>query len=223
MCGRYALDASAQDLIDYFGLARGVDFPVRFNIAPSSSVPVIRQNPGGERMAGLLKWGLVPHWAKDASIGNRLANARAETLGEKASFRTAWQRRRCLVPATGFYEWHTEGRVKLPYYIHRKDGQLLALGGLWESWMSPEGTLLRTFCLITTTPNRVMAPIHDRMPVIIGPEDHAAWLDPQMPGQELSKLLAPYPAEAIEAWPVDRRVSSARVEGAELIEPLTPA
>ncbi len=223
MCGRFALDISPDQLIAMFGLAKGVDFSPHYNIAPSASVPVIRQSPEGERVADLLRWGLIPHWAKDPSIGNKLNNARSESVTEKPSFRNAYKRRRCLVPASGYYEWQTvPGERKQPWYIRLKSGEPLAMGGLWESWTSPEGEIVRTFCVMTTGPNEVMKPIHDRMPVIIGARDWTTWLDMQREGDHsLSILLAPFAADAMEAWPVSRKVSSAREEGAELIEHLT--
>ena len=223
MCGRFALDISPDRLIAMFGLAKGVDFAPHYNIAPSASVPVIRQSPEGERVADLLRWGLIPHWTKEPSIGNKLNNARAESVTEKPSFRNAYKRRRCLVPASGYYEWQeVPGERKQPWYIRLKYGEPLAMGGLWESWTSPEGEIVRTFCVMTTGPNEIMKPIHDRMPVIIGAVDWAIWLDPQHNDAELvSNLLAPYATNAMEAWPVSRKVSNAREEGAELIEQVT--
>ena len=206
-----------------FGLAKGVDFSPHYNIAPSASVPVIRQTPEGERVADLLRWGLIPHWAKDPSIGNKLNNARSESVTEKPSVRNAYKRRRCLVPASGYYEWQeVPGERKQPWYIRLKSGEPLAMGGLWESWTSPEGEIVRTFCVMTTGPNEIMKSIHDRMPVIIAARDWATWLDTQREGDNsMSIFLAPFAADAMEAWPVSRKVSSAREEGAELIEHLT--
>lgn len=217
MCGRFVMAALPSELITHFGLDACADFAPRYNIAPTALVPVIRQSPQGERVADLLKWGLVPHWSKDPSLGNKLNNARAETVAEKPSFRSAYKQRRCLIPANGYYEWQeVPGERKQPWYIHFKNAELMAMGGLWESWTSPEGEILRTFCVITTEPNDLMRPIHDRMPVLIGRDNWAAWLDPKT--TEVSAMLAPYPAEVMEAWPVSRRVSSAREDGAGLIE-----
>lgn len=219
MCGRYAFNASAQDLIDSFQIVRSIDFVPRFNIAPTSSVPVIRQSPEGDRVADLLRWGLIPHWTTDPSAGNKLNNARAETVAERPSFQGAFKSRRCLIPASGFYEWKTVGKVKQPFYISAKQG-MLALGGLWESWRDPEGKIVRTFCVVTTEPNELMAEIHERMPVIIQPEHFAQWLDPSVPGTALTDLLRPVSANGMQAWPVSRLVSSSSSEGPELIEPI---
>jgi putative SOS response-associated peptidase YedK len=179
-------------------------------------IPTIRISPEGDRVLHLLRWGLVPHWAKDPSIGAKLNNARGESVAEKPSFRDAFKRRRCLVPADGFYEWKAEGKVKQPYYISLKSGESMAMGGLWESWKSPDGTILRTVCIVTTGPNAVMEPIHDRMPVIIGREHWQEWL--AAPADDVQSLVAPYPAGEIQAWPVSRRVSKTVDDDAELIE-----
>ncbi len=224
MCGRYALFGPHSRYRDFFETDEWPVFADRYNIAPSSSVPVIRQAPDGRRAVGLLRWGLVPHWAKDASIGAKLANARAESVADKPSFRAAYRKRRCLVPASGFYEWQERtGARKQPWFIHLKTGEPIALGGLWESWTGAQGDILRTFCLITTDANAVMAPIHDRMPVIVRPENWTAWLAPDMDPGRIAPLLAPTDPGAIEVWPVSRRVSYAREEGPDLIAPDPPA
>jgi len=173
----------------------------------------------------LLRWGLIPHWAKDPALGNKLTNARGESVADKPSFRSAFKQRRCLVPASGFYEWQAEqGGRKQPWYIRLKGDEAMAMGGLWESWTSPDGEILRTFCVITTAPNEIMQPIHDRMPVIIPKIRWAAWLSPENHDTaDLLAMLAPYDAAAMEAWPVSRRVSNAREEGAELIAAVAPA
>lgn len=219
MCGRYALNTTAQELTDHFQLVQSIDFPARYNIAPTTEVPVIRQSPSGDRVAGLLKWGLVPNWAKDPSIGAKLNNARGESVAEKPSFPDAFTRRRCLVPATGFYEWRSNGKDKQPFFIHDKGGELLAMAGLWESWRDPSGPIMRTFCVITTGPNAIMAPIHDRMPVLVQPKDWAAWLDPAVPGSAVADLIAPALDGALEARPVSKAVNRAANEGPELMEP----
>jgi len=218
MCGRYAFNATPAQVAEHFGLAACADFVPRYNIPPGTDIPVIRQSPEGQRVLHLLRWGLVPHWAKDPSIGNKLNNARGESVAEKPSFREAFKRRRCLIPATGFYEWKAEGKLKQPYFISLKSGELLAMGGLWETWQSPEGDLLRTCAIITTSPNALMESIHDRMPVILAPEHWQAWLT--APPGEAAGLLAPFPAKSMQAWPVDRRVSRAGQEDAGMIEPL---
>jgi len=222
MCGRYVLYGPQSRHTRDFEVDGWPDFPDRYNIAPSLEVPIIRQSPEGVRVAQLLRWGLIPHWAKDPALGNKLTNARGESVADKPSFRSALKQRRCLIPASGFYEWQAEqGGRKQPWYIHLKGDVAMAMGGLWERWTSPDGEILRTFCVITTAPNEIMQPIHDRMPVIIPKWRWADWLNPQnSDAAEISGLLIPYDAAAMEAWPVSRRVSNSREEGAELISPL---
>lgn len=217
MCGRYALYGPPSRYREYFGTLDWPECADRYNIAPSASVPVVRQAPDGRRVVDLLRWGLVPNWAKDAAIGAKLNNARGETVADKPSFRSAWRRRRCLVPACGYYEWQPiAGDRKQPWFIRLKDDKPMAMGGLWESWGDPAtGALIRTFCIITTGPNDVMRPIHDRMPVVVAPEYWSAWLNPAEP--DLTGLLVPYPSDQMEAWKVSRRVSNAREEGVELV------
>jgi len=217
MCGRFALKPPAAEIVKCFGLDEAVDLAPRYNISPGTDIPAIRHAPDGRRVMHLLRWGLVPNWAKDPTIGAKLSNARGETVAEKPSFRSAFQRRRCLVPADGFYEWKAvEGGKKQPYYFSMADGQPFALGGLWESWKGPDGQILRTCCLITTGPNEVMVPVHDRMPVIVAPDDFETWLTAD--ADTALSLIRPYPAEAMQSWPVDRRVSRSAEEGAGLIE-----
>lgn len=218
MCGRFALKAPPAKLATYFDLDEVADFAPRYNIPPGTDIPVIRQSPEHKRVLHLLRWGLVPHWAKDPGIGNKLNNACGESVAEKPSFRDAFKRRRCLIPADGFYEWKADGKLKQPYYISLKTGEPMALGGLWESWKSPDGEIRRTCCIITTGPNEVMAPIHDRMPVILAPEHWQAWLD--APAEDIQPLVRPYDASAMQAWPVDRRVSRTVDDDAGLIEAL---
>lgn len=221
MCGRFALAFSPADLIAPFALDEWADFDPRWNIAPGADIPVVRRSPEGRRVLHLLRWGLVPHWSKDAAIGAKLNNARGETVAEKPSFRDAFQRRRCLIPASGFFEWRAGGGVRQPYYISDASGEPLALGGLWESWRAPDGSILRTVCIVTTGPNGVMAPIHDRMPVIVAPADRQAWLE--APADEAAHLVAPAPDEGLRAWPVNRRVNRAIDDDPGLIEPEEPA
>jgi putative SOS response-associated peptidase YedK len=216
MCGRFALKAPPAELITRFGLDECAAFKPRYNIPPGTDIPVIRQSPEGKRVLHLLRWGLVPHWARDMSIGARLNNARGETVAVKPSFRDAFKRRRCLVPASGFYEWKTEDRIKQPYYISLKSGEPMALAGLWESWKGPDGNILRTACIVTTGANALMEPIHERMPVIISPEHWQDWL--AEPVEKVERLVAPYPAAGMQAWPVSRRVSKTVDDDAGLIE-----
>jgi putative SOS response-associated peptidase YedK len=219
MCGRFALKSPPAKLVERFGLDECADFTPRYNIPPGTDIPVIRQSPEGKRVLHLLRWGLVPHWAKDPSIGNKLSNARGESVAEKPSFRDAFRRRRCLIPADGFYEWKTDGKVKQPYFISLKSGEPLAMGGLWESCRRPDGEILRTACIITTGPNDIMEPIHDRMPVILRAEDWQAWLE--APVENIQPLVCPYDVDAMQAWPVGRRVSRTVDDDAGLIEPIT--
>jgi putative SOS response-associated peptidase YedK len=214
MCGRFVLKATPAELITRFSLDECVDLTPRYNIPPGTEIAAIRLSPEGRRVLQPLKWGLVPHWAKDPGIGSKLNNARGESVAEKPSFREAFKRRRCLIPADGFYEWKAEGKLKQPYYISLPEP--FAMAGLWEAWKAPDGSILRTCCVITTGPNAVMEPIHDRMPVIIAPEDWERWLS--APVTEIGELVRPYPAEAMRAWPVSRRVSKTVDDDAGLIE-----
>jgi putative SOS response-associated peptidase YedK len=205
MCGRYALQSPPTELITRFGLDECAEFGPRYNIPPGTDIPVIRQSPEGNRVLHLLRWGLVPHWSKDPGIGAKLYNARGESVADKPSFRDAFKRRRCLIPANGFFEWAADGKIKKPYYISLKSGEPMAMGGLWESWKAPEGGILRTVCVVTTSPNAVMEPIHDRMPVIVAPEHWQYWL--AAPVDDINGLVVPCDPALIVAWPVDRRVS----------------
>lgn len=212
MCGRYALHASPEVVALQFGLASVPAFAPRYNIAPAAQVLVVRADG-----AATVKWGLVPRWAKDVKgnppIGAGMNNARAETVAEKPSFRDAFRKRRCLIPASGFYEWKLEGRLKQPYYIHPAAGELFAFAGLWERWEGPGGPL-ETCAVITTEPNAVMAPIHERMPVIVAPADYGRWL------AGAGGLPGPCPPESIAAHPVSRAVNRAANDGPELLLPL---
>jgi putative SOS response-associated peptidase YedK len=217
MCGRFALKNPPSELITRFGLDECADFGPRYNIPPGTDIPVIRQSPEGKRVLHLLRWGLVPHWSKDLAIGTKLNNARGESVAEKPSFRDAFKRRRCLIPASGFYEWKVEGKIKQPYYIGLKSGEPMAMGGIWESWKAPDGTILRTACIITTQANDLMAGIHDRMPVILAPGAWGAWLGAENVSTEaLRALLVTAPAEGMVAYPVGMAVNRPGAEGEEL-------
>jgi len=222
MCGRYVIAYDPQTLVSGFSLTRVVPFPRRWNVTPQTPVPVVYETREGERVAELMRWGLVPHWAKDASIGHKLNNARADGLFDKPSFRQAARRRRCLLPASGFYEWQATPAGKQPWYVSARSGDVLALAGLFEAWKSQDSEeWLLTCCVVTTAANRLMAPIHDRMPVILSPAQWANWLSrgEQDPAR-LAPLLAPCPAEELQAWPVSRAVSRGTAEGEALIAPL---
>src|SRR5258708_32718983 len=179
MCGRYTLAESPRKLAKRFDVPETPDLPFdgqRFNIAPTQQVPIVGLGKEAREMT-LARWGLIPSWAKDSKIGNSLINARADTVAEKPAFRSAFKRRRCLIPADGFYEWKTGEKVKQPYYIHLKDGQPFAFAGLWEQWEPPEGESVRSCAIITTDANDLMRPLHHRMPVILDPKHYATWLD----------------------------------------------
>jgi len=216
MCGRYSQHHTTNDLVDRFAVQLVLE-PVteRYNVAPSQPVPVITAQ--GARCLDAYRWGLVPSWAKDPGSG--IINARAETLAEKPSFKAALARRRCLIPADGFFEWKKEENGRQPMHIRLKDGDLFAFAGLWEVWESPEGTPLHTCAIVTVAPNDVLVPIHNRMPAILRPEDEAAWLDPAIKGVEALELLRSYPAERMEAYPVSRRVNAPVVDDAACILP----
>jgi len=219
MCGRFALHANPHVVALQFGLGVDPGFNARYNIAPSTDILIVREDHTHRRLADLYRWGLIPGWARDPTIGNRLVNARGETVAEKPAFRTAFKHWRCLVPASGFYEWKTEGKRKVAYYIRPKGDELFGLAGITEEWNGPEG-VVRTVCLITTEPNELMRQIHDRMPVIVAPEDYGAWLDvANKDAERLKTLLGPYPEKKMEAYPVGKAVSNPKNEGAELIEP----
>jgi putative SOS response-associated peptidase YedK len=193
--------------VDFFALTNSLDLKPRYNIAPSQEVPAVRQSGGGRELA-LLRWGLIPHWAKDEKIGYRMINARAETVAEKPSFRTAFRRRRCLIPATGFFEWKPVQGGKQPYNIRIGDGKLFAFAGLWERWEGQGGRIVES-CTIVTDANEVLRPIHDRMPVILDPADYGAWLDPELHDPErLKPLLRPCPPEWIKYYLVGHRVGN---------------
>ena len=197
MCGRFSMAFTAADLEDRFALDDPVDFEItpRYNIAPTQHAPVVLMRDGRRRLESL-RWGLIPSWAKDASIGSRMINARAETAATSNAFRSAFRSRRCLAPATGFYEWKKGqgGGRKVPYHFTMQSGAPLALAGLWEVW-SPPGSAapVHSFTIITTCANALVAPVHDRMPVILSPDAYARWLDPDTPNPaDLAALLVPY-------------------------------
>ena len=221
MCGRFTRKEKFDLLAEQLGLNVCPPCEPRYNIAPSQFVACVRTNPKSkERECVDLKWGLVPSWAKDPSIGNKLINARGETVAEKPAFRKAFQQQRCLVLADGFYEWKREGKTKQPYYIRFKDHRLFAFAGLWERW-EQQDPALETCALITTGPNALMEPIHHRMPVILPEQSYASWLSPSLKNTiYLSGLLEPYPAEEMEAYPISALVNNPRNESPWCIDPL---
>jgi putative SOS response-associated peptidase YedK len=221
MCGRFTLSVDPADLKDVFP---DFSFPAqtssRFNIAPTQPVLVLPND--GTNKADFFVWGLIPSWAKDPTIGNRLINARAETLAEKPSFRSAYKYHRCLVFADGFFEWQSQAgsKSKIPYLIRLKSGKPFAFAGLWEHWQSSDGSEVKSASIITTTPNELMEPIHDRMPVILPSNAYAQWLDPlpHFP-VDLKSLLVPYPAEEMQAFPVSTLVNSPANDRPEVVLP----
>lgn len=221
MCGRYTMHHSPAQVEMRFGITEARATPSeRYNIAPTQAVPVVVEGDGA-RFLDAMQWGLIPSWAKEPGIGNKMINARAETLPEKPSFKVALSRRRCLIPADGFYEWKTEGSARQPMHIRRKDGDLFAFAGLWEEWKQPDGTPLRTCTIITCAPNEVMEPIHNRMPAILMPGDEEKWMDVgENKAGDVIELLRPYPADLIEAYQVDRRVNATGFEDPALLNSL---
>src|SRR5713226_2517593 len=209
MCGRFTYSKEFRELRIRFDLDRDIPlFRPRFNIAPGQDVPVI-VNAEGKKTLKAIRWGLVPVWAKDSAIGNRMINARAETLAEKPAFKRLLTKRRCLVPADGFYEWRKEGKGKVPLWISLKSGDLFSFAGLWDRWKKPDGGELESFTIVTTAPNEFIAPIHNRMPVILTGEGEKSWLDPELTDiAKLRALLAPYPSEEMTANYVSKLVNS---------------
>lgn len=224
MCGRFAFYSPHEAIAQLFGIIDAPDVQPRYNIAPTQFIPTVRHDEAAVRCLALLYWGLVPSWAKQKSIGARMINARGETLREKPSFRTAFRRRRCLVLADGYYEWQALAHGKQPHFIRMRSGQPFAMAGLWETWREDEGSeLLESCAIVTTSPNEKLARIHDRMPVILPPEQYDFWLDKRNEDLEaLSSLLVGYAADAMESVPVSKRVNNARNDGADLIMPSPP-
>lgn len=210
MCGRYRLSRRKQIVEEYFDASDWQhDWNPRYNIAPTQPVPVIRQNPKEPvRKLSLMRWGLVPSWAKDPSVGASMINARAETAHERPAFRDALKYRRCLIPADGFYEWVRRAGAKQPYCFEVNGGELFAFAGLWEGWKDSSGNWLKTCSILTTTPNAVTSAVHDRMPVILAGSDYDLWLDPGMQNvAAISDLLKPYDARLMRSFPVSNRIN----------------
>lgn len=220
MCGRFALLTHAEALIERFGVEEVIKRPEpRYNIAPSQNVTVVVQRE--TRQLTEMHWGLIPFWAKDVSIGNRMINARAETVAEKPSFRSAFKKRRCLILADGFYEWQKVGKIKVPTHIRLKSREPFAFAGLYEYWETKSGKMLESCTIVTTTPNDLMSPIHHRMPVILSPENESVWLDPKNENvSELLSMLRPYSPDQMEAYEVSDFVNSPRNQGPLCIKPV---
>lgn len=222
MCGRFTLFLPPGLLAELFGLAEPWCGPDRYNIAPTQLVAVIRQVEPGVNRLDQVRWGLIPPWAKDPSLGSRMVNARCETLEEKPAFRNAFRFRRCLIPASGFYEWREQGAKKLPEYLRLKGEAPMVFAGLWESWRSPQGELVESCTIVTTAANAFVARLHERMPVVLKPADWELWLDRSVTDPaRLRPLLRPYPAEEMEGWPVSSLVNTPKNDTAELVNQRT--
>lgn len=224
MCGRFARRSARKVLADWFGVSPDGDVPFEptYNAAPQSTQPVVRLNrDSGEREFALMRWGLVPSWAKDAKFGYSTFNARAEEVVSKAAFREAMKKRRCLVPADAFYEWQKlTARARVPFALGLRGREPYAFAGLWEKWKPKEGPPLESFTIITTDPNSLVERMHDRMPVILEARDYARWLDPGDPKRPPIDLLRPLTPEKMEAWPVSERVGNVKNDDPALLEPV---
>lgn len=230
MCGRYSITSPTEAIQRVFEVSERPNLPARYNVAPTQEVPAVRlQRDEGGGGAGarhlvMLRWGLIPFWADDPSIGNRMINARAESAAEKPAFRAAFKRRRCLLVADGFYEWkkpEEKGGRKQPYRVQLTSGEPFGFAGLWESWTNPEDQSVVESCtILTTDANDLCRPIHPRMPVILRPDSFAAWLDPETPSEDAQALLRPYPGDDLTAYPISTKVNNVANDGPELIAPL---
>jgi len=223
MCGRYTITVSLEELMLRYWIGETtVPFHrPKYNVAPGQMILAI-VNDGERNRLGELKWGLVPSWADDPKIGNKMLNARSETVRDKPAFKSLIRRKRCIIPADGFYEWRKDGGVKQPMRIVHRDRSLFSMAGLYDTWLAPDGTKLNTCTILTTTPNALMSPIHDRMPVILSQENEVQWLDRRIQDPEqLSPLYRPYPAEMLDAYPVAPGVGSVKQDEPACIEPIS--
>lgn len=222
MCGRFTLLIPGEELAEHFGLASTPEMIPRYNIAPTQPVAIVRHNMDRNRRELVhVHWGLIPFWAKDPSIGSRMINARSETVAEKPAFRAAYKYRRCIVPASGFYEWQKQNGHKQPHYIHDPEGAPLALAGLWEHWQSADGSELESCTILTTKPNQMMRALHNRMPVILEPADYEIWLQSDGTNQdELQHLLRAADEERLQAYPVSTFVNRPQNDDPQCVAPL---
>ena len=215
MCGRYVSKIDA-DVERHFNLSKvAFDFS-SYNVAPGRDVPVVRQGEGGERELVLMRWGLIPHWAKEERIGYKMINARAETVASKPAYRQPFRRRRCLIPANGFYEWQKSESGKIPYYIHREDDTVMGFAGLWDSWTNPAGERIESCTIVTTAANTLIQRLHDRMPLIISPDDYTVWLTAESSGA--SELLVKPVSLRLETYAVSTRVNKPQNDDSACIE-----
>jgi putative SOS response-associated peptidase YedK len=220
MCGRFALFASGEELQERYPFVEVPPFEPRYNIAPTQTVAAVRSTPSGRELA-FLRWGLIPSWGSDPTIGHKLINARVETVSAKPSFRSSFRQRRCLIPASGYYEWQKgRGGRKQPYFIRPRNGGLFAFAGLWERWHDSLGTPVETCTILTTEANEQLRALHERMPLILDPTADASWLDPGADAASLHGLLVPYPGDRMEAFPVNPWVSDPKHEGSRCLEPV---
>jgi putative SOS response-associated peptidase YedK len=220
MCGRFTLRTPTPVLVKQFELSVGPTLEPRFNIAPTQDAPVIRHDPKRHRELSLLRWGLVPSWAKDIRMGARMINARSETAADKPAFRSAFKRRRCLILTDGYFEWSAEGKKKQPHWIRRQDESAFAMAGLWERWQNPEtDSPIETCTILTTDSNDLTSHLHERMPVILEPKHYEMWLDTEFQDRKfLEPLLVPFPSDQMKVDRVSPHVNNARNEGAACVE-----
>lgn len=227
MCGRYTLTSSGDEVALLFDLSEIPSLPPRYNLAPTQEAAVVRvPAPGAPRHLDFLRWGLVPYWADDPKIGNRMINARSEGVADKPAYRSSFRKQRCLIPTDGFYEWKKEGKLKQPFHIRRKDRHPFAFAGLWARWKPKEGggEPLDTYTILTTGSNELIRPLHDRMPVILDRESFDLWLDPSVDDRErLQKLLVPYDGNVMETVPVSRTVNSPANDSPDCLASLADA
>jgi len=222
MCGRYRLSRRKQLIQEYFDTTDEVDWEPRYNIAPSQNVPIIRQNRAKpERRFSLARWGLIPYWAMDQSIGYKLINARSETVTDKPAFREAFESRRCLIPADGFYDWKRVGTAKQPFHFGLQDDSLFAFAGLWDRWKDASGQAVESCSILTTSPSALLADVHDRMPVILNPDHYDLWLDPGFRRVDaLKDMLNPFDATLMRRYAVSTRVNNVTNDDGECSEPI---
>jgi putative SOS response-associated peptidase YedK len=220
MCGRYLITSAPEAIRNLFRYAEEPDFPPRYNVAPTQPVPVVRL-VNGARSFALMRWGLIPGWVKEPNAFSLLINARGETVGDKPAFRNAMRYRRCLFPADGFYEWKSEGGRKRPFCIRPRDGKPIAFAGLWETWVGPNGEEVDTACIVTTAANSTLAPLHDRMPVVIAPDAFDFWLDcTGVDALMAGALITPAPENLFEAYEISTAVNRTANDSPDVIAPL---
>jgi putative SOS response-associated peptidase YedK len=222
MCGRFRQTRSQKYLEEYFDARGEIDAVPRYNIAPSQPVVTVRQDASKPvRALSTMRWGLVPSWAKDMSMGYETINARAETVATTASFREPFKSQRCLIPADGFYEWQRNGKAKQPYCFELTDGEIFAFAGLWDKWRNPQGELIESCTILTTAPNPLLLDIHDRMPVMLSPDNYDLWLDSGFRNTvSLSEMLRPYDAMLMKRYPVSTRINSVQNDDADCAKPI---